>query len=59
MDKPSVTPDQQARIDQDLVDSFDEELELEPYKEIGIHTLPPIDTIDGKFDEVMTEISTE
>jgi N1-aminopropylagmatine ureohydrolase len=35
---------------------YDEELELEPYKEIGIHTLPPIDTMDGKFEEVMTEI---
>ena len=25
---------------------YDEELELEPYKEIGIHTLPAIDTAD-------------
>lgn len=35
---------------------YDEELELEPYKEIGIHTLPPIDTMDGTLDEVITEI---
>ena len=31
---------------------YDEELELEPYKEIGIHTLPAIDTADGTLDEV-------
>ncbi len=37
---------------------YDEELELEPYKEIGIHTLPPIDTMDGTLDEVITEIFT-
>ena len=36
----------------------DEELELEPYKEIGIHTLPPIDTMDGTLDEVITELFT-
>lgn len=35
---------------------YDEELELEPYREIGIHTLPPIDTMDGTLDEVITEI---
>jgi agmatinase len=37
---------------------YDEELELEPYKEIGIHTLPPIDTMDGTLDEVLAEIFT-
>ena len=37
---------------------YDDELELEPYKEIGIHTLPPIDTMDGTLDEVITEIFT-
>src|SRR5580700_8292310 len=37
---------------------YDEELELEPYKEIGIHTLVPIDTTDGTLDEVMTELYT-
>jgi agmatinase len=37
---------------------YDEELELEPYKEIGIHTLPAIDTADGTIEEVITEIFT-
>lgn len=37
---------------------YDEELEAEPYKEIGIHTLPPIDTMDGTLDDVLTEIFT-
>jgi len=37
---------------------YDEELELEPYKETGIHTLPAIDTADGTLDEVITEIFT-
>jgi agmatinase len=37
---------------------YDEELETEPYKEIGIHTLPPIDTMDGTLDDVLTEIFT-
>jgi agmatinase len=37
---------------------YDEELEVEPYKEIGIHTLPPIDTQDGSLDEVLTELFT-
>ncbi|MGH9682428.1 MAG: agmatinase [Candidatus Acidiferrales bacterium] len=40
------------------VELYDEELELEPYKEIGISTLPPIDTEDGTLDEVITEIFT-
>jgi agmatinase len=37
---------------------YDEELELEPYKKIGIHTLPAIDTADGTLDEVISEIFT-
>jgi len=37
---------------------YDEELETEPYKEIGIHTLPPIDTMDGGLGEVITELFT-
>ncbi|HTZ72909.1 MAG TPA: agmatinase [Candidatus Aquilonibacter sp.] len=37
---------------------YDEELQTEPYKEIGIHTLRPIDTMDGTLDEVLTEIFT-
>jgi len=37
---------------------YDEELELEPYKEVGIHTLPPIDTMDGTLNEVLTELFT-
>jgi N1-aminopropylagmatine ureohydrolase len=37
---------------------YDEELELEPAKEIGIHTLPPIDTMDGTLDEVIAELFT-
>ncbi len=35
---------------------YDEELQIEPYREVGIHTLPPIDTMDGTLDEVVTEI---
>jgi agmatinase len=37
---------------------YDDELALEPYKQIGIHTLPPIDTMDGTLDEVITELFT-
>jgi agmatinase len=37
---------------------YDEELEIEAYKEVGIHTLPPIDTMDGTLDEVLAEIFT-
>jgi len=37
---------------------YDEELQVEPYQEIGIHTLPPIDTMDGSLDEVVTELFT-
>jgi agmatinase len=40
------------------IELYDEELEVEPYKEIGIHTLPPIDTMDGSLDEVITELFT-
>jgi agmatinase len=35
---------------------YDEELEIESYKKIGIATLPPIDTADGTLDEVLAEI---
>lgn len=35
---------------------YDEELEVEPHKEIGIHTLPAIDTLDGSLAEVVTEL---
>jgi agmatinase len=37
---------------------YDEEFEIEPYKEIGIHTLAAIDTMDGSLDEVVTELFT-
>jgi agmatinase len=37
---------------------YDDELELEPYKEIGIATLRAIDTADGTIDEVTTELYT-
>jgi len=40
------------------IELYDEELQLEPYKEIGIHTLAPIDTMDGGLSEVMTELFT-
>lgn len=35
---------------------YDEELELETYKEVGIATLPAIDTMDGTLDEVLAEL---
>jgi agmatinase len=37
---------------------YDEELQLEPYKKIGIATQPPIDTQDGTLNEVMAELFT-
>jgi len=37
---------------------YDEELEVESYKEIGIATLPAIDTADGALDEVISELFT-
>jgi agmatinase len=37
---------------------YDDELQLELYKEIGIHTLPAIDTMDGTLDEVIAELFT-
>jgi agmatinase len=37
---------------------YDEELQLEPYKEIGIATQPPIDTQDGTLSEVVSELFT-
>jgi N1-aminopropylagmatine ureohydrolase len=38
------------------LEMYDDELDLEPYKEIGIHTLPPIDTMDGTLEEVLAEL---
>lgn len=35
---------------------YDEELEIETYKEVGIATLPAIDTMDGTLDEVLAEL---
>ena len=35
---------------------YDEELELETYREVGIATLPAIDTMDGTLDEVLAEL---
>lgn len=46
-----------VRASQNL-ELYDEELDTEPFKEIGIHTLPPIDTMDGTLDEVLAEIFT-
>lgn len=40
------------------IELYDEELHTEPFREIGIHTLPPIDTMDGTLDEVITEVFT-
>src|ERR1700689_1759622 len=40
------------------IELYDEELQMEPYKEIGIHTLQPIDTMDGGLGEVITELFT-
>jgi agmatinase len=37
---------------------YDDELETEPYKEIGIATLPAIDTTDGTMEEVLAELYT-
>jgi agmatinase len=37
---------------------YDEELQLEPYREIGIATWPPIDTMDGTYEEVLRELFT-
>jgi agmatinase len=37
---------------------YDDELEMEPYKEIGIATLPAIDTTDGTMEEVLAELYT-
>jgi agmatinase len=38
---------------------YDDELEVETHKEIGIHTLPGIDTQDGSLEEVLRELFTE
>jgi N1-aminopropylagmatine ureohydrolase len=37
---------------------YDDELQMEPYKEIGIATLPAIDTTDGTMEEVLAELYT-
>ena len=37
---------------------YDEELQTEPAREIGIATWPPIDTMDGTFEEVLHELFT-
>lgn len=37
---------------------YDDELETEPYKQIGIHTLAPIDTMDGALEKVLAEVFT-
>jgi len=37
---------------------YDEELQRETYKEIGIATVPPIDTMDGTVDKVLAELFT-
>ena len=39
-----------------LMELYDEELQLTPYQEIGIHTLASIDTMDGTLDEVISEL---
>ncbi len=40
------------------IELYDDELDAEPFKDIGIHTLAPIDTMDGTIEEVTTEIFT-
>jgi len=41
-----------------MMELYDDELEIEPYKEIGIATVPAIDTMDGTMEEVLTELYT-
>ena len=36
---------------------YDDELGLEPYKKIGIATLPPMDTMEGALENVLAQIS--
>ena len=40
------------------METYDEELGLEPYKKIGIATLPAIDTQDGTLEKVLAELHT-
>jgi len=40
------------------METYDEELGLEPYQQIGIATLPAIDTQDGPLDKVLAELHT-
>lgn len=35
---------------------YDEELRIETYRKIGIHTLPPIDTMNGTLENVLVEL---
>jgi len=35
---------------------YDEELRLETYRKFGIHTLPPIDTMEGTLEKVLAEL---
>jgi agmatinase len=37
---------------------YDEELQIQPAREIGIATWPAIDTMDGTFEEVLQELFT-
>jgi agmatinase len=40
------------------METYDEELGLEPYKRIGIATLPAMDTQDGTLEKVLAELHT-
>ena len=40
------------------METYDEELGLEPYKKIGIATLPAVDTQDGTLEKVLAELHT-
>jgi len=40
------------------METYDEELGLEIYQEIGIATLPPVDTQDGSLEKVLAELHT-
>lgn len=40
------------------METYDEELGLEPYTKIGIATLPPIDTQEGTLEKVLAELHT-
>jgi agmatinase len=40
------------------METWDEELNVETFSQIGIATLPPIDTADGTLEKVLAEINT-